>query len=144
MAPFPGMYLLQRSFIMRHLILIVGQILLELISLDYSDTFMAASGTQAEEVRLRSMKDNWGKYILITEGSVPLGSPGYCTIAGKSAKQVFDEAARGPPLLSHGGNCASSGCIRVLIPTRPKQNRFTKSYPGNLLSTCKDVLLLQM
>ena len=45
---------------------LVGQILLELISLDYSDTFMAASGTQAEEVRLRSMKDNWGKYIPVS------------------------------------------------------------------------------
>ena len=30
---------------------LVGQILLEMISLDYSDTLMAASGFQAEEVR---------------------------------------------------------------------------------------------
>ena len=74
---------------------LVGQILLEMISLDYSDTLMAASGFQAEEVRTRSMKENWGKYIMIVEGSIPLGNPGYCTIAGHSAKQVFDEAAHG-------------------------------------------------
>ena len=43
---------------------LVGQILLEMISLDYSDTLMAASGFQAEEVRTRSMKENWGKYIM--------------------------------------------------------------------------------
>ena len=60
---------------------LVGQILLEMISLDYSDTLMAASGEQAEAVRAESMKNNYGKYILIVEGSVPLGSPGYCTIA---------------------------------------------------------------
>lgn len=63
---------------------LVGQILLEMISLDYSDTLMAASGFQAEEVRTRSMKENWGKYIMIVEGSIPLGNPGYCTIAGHS------------------------------------------------------------
>ena len=56
---------------------LVGQILLEMISLDYSDTLMAASGFQAEEVRTRSMKENWGKYIMIVEGSIPLGNPGY-------------------------------------------------------------------
>ena len=74
---------------------LVGQILLEMISLDYSDTLMAASGEQAEAVKAESMKKNYGKYILIVEGSIPLGSPGYCTIAGRSAKQVFDESAAG-------------------------------------------------
>lgn len=69
---------------------LVGQILLEMISLDYSDTLMAAAGEQAEEVRHQAMKDNYGHYIMIVEGSVPLGSPGYCTIAGRDAKSIFD------------------------------------------------------
>lgn len=116
---------------------LVGQILLELISLDYSDTFMAASGTQAEEVRLRSMKDNWGKYILITEGSVPLGSPGYCTIAGKSAKQVFDEAAEGATAIIAWGNCASSGCIQGAYPNP------TKTKPIHQIISGKPVINVQ-
>ena len=95
---------------------LVGQILLEMISLDYSDTLMAASGFQAEEVRTRSMKENWGKYIMIVEGSIPLGNPGYCTIAGHSAKQVFDEAAHGASAIIAWGNCASSGCIQGAYP----------------------------
>jgi len=77
---------------------------------------MAASGFQAEEVRTRSMKENWGKYIMIVEGSIPLGNPGYCTIAGHSAKQVFDEAAHGASAIIAWGNCASSGCIQGAYP----------------------------
>ena len=92
---------------------LVGQILLEMISLDYSDTLMAASGFQAEEVRTRSMKENWGKYIMIVEGSIPLGNPGYCTIAGHSAKQVFDEAAHGASAIIAWGNC----CLLYTSPS---------------------------
>ena len=96
-----------------------------MISLDYSDTLMAASGFQAEEVRTRSMKENWGKYIMIVEGSIPLGNPGYCTIAGHSAKQVLglDEAAHGASAIIAWGNCASSGCIQEEAFTRTRQIR---------------------
>ena len=62
------------------------------------------------------MKENWGKYIMIVEGSIPLGNPGYCTIAGHSAKQVFDEAAHGASAIIAWGNCASSGCIQGAYP----------------------------
>ena len=76
-----------------------------MISLDYSDTLMAAAGEQAEEVRHQAMKDNYGHYIMIVEGSIPLGSPGYCTIAGRDAKSIFDEGAAGAagPLPAAGG-----------------------------------------
>lgn len=50
------------------------------------------------------------------EGSIPLGNPGYCTIAGHSAKQVFDEAAHGASAIIAWGNCASSGCIQGAYP----------------------------
>ncbi len=101
---------------------LVGQILFDMISLDYCETFMAASGHQAEEVRRRSMKENWGKYILIIEGSVPLGDPGYCTIGGQSAQQIFEEAAQGAETIIAWGNCASSCCIQGAHPnpTRTK------------------------
>lgn len=99
---------------------IVGQILLEMISLDYSDTLMAASGFQAEAVKTESIKNNYGKYIMIVEGAIPTGSPGYCTIAGKSAKQEFDEGAAGAEAIIAWGNCASSGCIQRARPNPTK------------------------
>ena len=119
---------------------LVGQILLEMISLDYSDTLMAASGFQAEEVRTRSMKENWGKYIMIVEGSIPLGNPGYCTIAGHSAKQVFDEAAHGASAIIAWGNCASSGC-KELTRTRQIRNPYIKLSLVNRSLTFRAALL---
>ena len=110
---------------------LVGQILLEMISLDYSDTLMAASGFQAEEVRERSMKANWGKYIMIVEGSIPLGNPGYCTIAGHSAKQIFERPHKGQAPLSHGGTAPRRGACKAHIPTRLTRSLCIKSSRGN-------------
>src|SRR5512139_1975314 len=48
----------------------------DMISLDYQETLMAAAGHQAEEARQKAMQDNAGKYLLIIDGSVPLGVGG--------------------------------------------------------------------
>jgi hydrogenase small subunit len=46
---------------------------------------MAAAGHQAEEALHNAMKENAGKYLLIIDGSIPLGLDGaYSCIAGKS------------------------------------------------------------
>lgn len=116
---------------------LVGQILLEMISLDYSDTLMAASGFQAEAVREQSMLANKGKYIMIVEGAVPLGNPGYCTIAGRSAKEVFDEGAKYAEAIIAWGNCASSGCIQAARPNP------TEARPVHRLISGKPVINVQ-
>ena len=74
--------------------------------------------------------EHFGKYILIVEGSVPLGSPGYCTIAGRSAKQVFDESAAGAEAIIAWGNCASSGCIQHARPNPTKTEPVHKIFSG--------------
>ena len=109
---------------------LVGQILLEMISLDYSDTLMAAAGEQAEEVRHQAMKNNYGHYIMIVVVLVPLGSPGYCTIAGRDAKSIFDEGAAGAEAIIAWGNCASSGCIQHAYPNPTKTEPVHKIYSG--------------
>ena len=72
---------------------IVADIILDNISLDYTETLMAASGHQAEAAKHATMEKYYGEYILCVEGSVPLGADGvYCTIAGKTAKDQLIEA----------------------------------------------------
>ncbi|MGL4292302.1 MAG: hydrogenase small subunit [Bacteroidales bacterium] len=95
---------------------VVEQVLLEMISLDYTDTLMAAAGAQATAVEQQVIKENYGKYILLVEGAVPLGNPGFCTIGGKSALDVLHEAAAGAKAIIAWGNCASSGCIQHARP----------------------------
>ena len=109
---------------------IVENILFDLIALEYDDTLMAAAGTNAEDLRAEAIKKNYGEYLMVVEGAVPLGNAGYCTIAGKSAKQVFDEGAKGAKAIIAWGNCASSGCIQAAKPNSTGAMPVHKLHPG--------------
>ena len=76
------------------------------------------------------MKKTNGKDCLIVEGSIPWGSPGYCTIAVRSAKQVFDERAAGAEAIIVWGNCASSGCIQRARPNPTETEPVHKIFSG--------------
>lgn len=96
---------------------IVADILLDKISLDYTETLMAASGTQAEEALKNTMTKYKGQYILCVEGSVPLGANGvYCMIGGKTSLQILEEAAEGAAAIIAWGSCASNGCVQSAKP----------------------------
>lgn len=96
---------------------LVADIIFDTLSLDYTETLQAASGFQAEKTRDETMKNNQGKYILLVEGSIPLGGDGaYCMIGGKSSEQILKEAAEGAAAIIAWGSCASNGCIQAAKP----------------------------
>ena len=96
---------------------IVADILLDKISLDYNETLMAASGTQAEAALRNTMAKYKGKYLLCVEGSVPLGADGvYCMIGGKTSLQILEEVAEGAAAIIAWGSCASNGCVQSAKP----------------------------
>lgn len=96
---------------------IVADILLDKISLDYTETLMAASGVQAEEAMKHTMEKYKGEYILCVEGSVPTGADGvYCMIGGKTSLQILEEAAAGAKAVIAWGSCASNGCVQAARP----------------------------
>jgi hydrogenase small subunit len=96
---------------------IVADIIFDTLSLDYTETLMAASGKQAEKARDDAMKNNKGKYILLVEGSIPMAGEGaYCMIGGKSAEQILREAADGAAAIIAWGSCASNGCVQSAKP----------------------------
>lgn len=96
---------------------IVADILLDKISLDYTETLMAASGFQAEEAMKNTMTKYKGEYILCVEGSVPTGADGvYCMIGGKTSLQILQEAAAGAKAVITWGSCASNGCVQSARP----------------------------
>ena len=41
------------------------------------------------------MEENNGEYILVVDGSIPLGNPGFSTIAGISNQSMLMETAKG-------------------------------------------------
>jgi len=96
---------------------IVADIILDTVSLDYTETLMAASGHQAEAAKHDTMEKYKGEYILCVEGSVPMGENGvFCTIAGKTALDHLKEAAEGAKAIIAWGSCACNGCVQAAYP----------------------------
>ncbi|HCX32384.1 MAG TPA: hydrogenase 2 small subunit [Rhodocyclaceae bacterium] len=86
------------------------KLILDVISLDYHETLMAAAGHQAEAARKASMQANKGKYILVVEGAIPVRDGGiYCKVGGRKAIDLVRECAADAAAVIAIGSCASWG-----------------------------------
>ena len=95
----------------------IGDLVLDLVSLDYQHTLMAGAGAAVEKALADSMAANKGKYVLIVTGSVPLNDGGiYCTIGGRPAKEIVEEAARDAAAVIAVGACAHWGSVQAARP----------------------------
>jgi len=96
---------------------IVSDIVLDKVSLDYTETLQAAAGRQAEEALHATMAKYKGEYLMLVEGSVPTEEEGiYCCIGGRTALDIVNDAARGAKAIVAWGSCASYGCIQAASP----------------------------
>lgn len=86
------------------------------ISLDYQHTLQAAAGDAAEHAREQAMKDNYGKYLVVVDGSIPLGDPGYSTIAGVSNLDMLHETVAGAAAVIAVGTCSAYGGLPMADP----------------------------
>ena len=91
-------------------------LILQMISLDYHHTLQAASGEAAEQAREQAMEAHKGDYLLVVDGSIPLGHPGYSTIAGISNQEMLVKAAQGAKAIIAVGTCAAFGGIAQAHP----------------------------
>jgi hydrogenase small subunit len=95
----------------------VGHLILDVISLDYHETLMAASGAQAEAALRSAMEENAGKYVLVVEGSIPTRDDGvFMQLAGRPAIQVAKEVAAQAAAVIAIGSCASWGGVPSADP----------------------------
>lgn len=93
----------------------VADVVLDLLSVDYHETIMAAAGHQAEEARDATLAK--GGHIVVVEGSVPLGAGGgYCTIGGRSAEQLLKLATRNAAAVINVGSCSAYGGLPAASP----------------------------
>ena len=96
---------------------IVADVVLDLLSLDYTQTLQAAAGVQAEKCLDDTVKKYPGQYILLVEGAVPMKDGGiYCTIAGRTAKDILEQTSEHAAAIIAWGSCASNGCIQAANP----------------------------
>jgi NiFe hydrogenase small subunit HydA len=91
----------------------VAQLILETLSLDYNETVMAASGTQAEEILSQALKQ--GDYFLIIEGGIPTRK-GYGMIARREMLDIGKEFAAKAKAVIAVGSCATWGGVPAGTP----------------------------
>lgn len=95
----------------------IGDLVLDLISLDYQHTLMAAAGDASEAALQAAMDENSGEYILIVTGSVPLEEDGiYLTIGGRTGREILEEAAENAAVIFAVGACAHFGSVQAASP----------------------------
>jgi hydrogenase small subunit len=95
----------------------LGELILDLISLDYHETLFAAAGSQAEEALKTAMQQNEGKYVCVVEGAIPWKENGiYCKIGGRTAVEIVNEVAGKAAVVIAIGSCASWGGIPSADP----------------------------
>jgi len=95
----------------------VADIVLDVLSVDYHETIMAAAGHQAEEALAKVVEEKPGAYIVVVEGSIPTGANGvYCTVGGRSAVDIAREVCGGAAATIAIGTCAAFGGIPAAAP----------------------------
>ncbi len=91
-------------------------LIFDAISLDYHHTLQAAAGEAAEAARKAAMKEHRGRYLLVVDGSIPLGNPGFSTIAGVSNLDMLQETAADAAAIIAVGTCAAYGGLPHAAP----------------------------
>jgi len=93
----------------------LASLILDLISLDYHETLMAAAGEQAEKSLETALKGR--DYILVVEGAIPTKNGGiYCKIGGKTALEILKKCAEEALAIISIGTCASFGGVQSADP----------------------------
>ncbi len=114
----------------------VDNLVLDMISLDYSETLCVAAGHQVEAALHQSVKANKGKFILVVEGSVPLAEDGiYCKIAGKNALDIIKEIGPQAAATVSMGSCASWGGVQSTYPNPTQATGIADIYKMNNIAT---------
>ncbi len=99
----------------------VAQLVIEILSLNYHETIMAAAGKQAEQNLDDVVATLPGKYVAIVEGSIPTAENGvYCTIAGRTALDIVNRVTKSAAVTIAVGDCAWDGGFVSLGPTQGK------------------------
>jgi [NiFe] hydrogenase small subunit len=95
----------------------MDELVLELISLEYHETIMAAAGKQAEEQLHGAVKKYDGKFICVVEGAIATKyNGGYGKIGGRSFLEIGKEICTRAAAVICIGSCSSFGNIPAAAP----------------------------
>jgi len=95
----------------------VDELVLEVLSIEYHETIMAAAGQQAEDQLQMAMKKYKGQYICVVEGSIATKyNGGYGKIAGRTFLEIAQEVVPNALATIAIGACACYGGVPAAKP----------------------------
>jgi ferredoxin hydrogenase small subunit/hydrogenase small subunit len=93
-----------------------GELVLEMLSVEYHESVMAASGHAAEALLRRTVESGRG-YVCVIEGAVPTNQGGlHGKVGGRTMLSVFSEVASRARAVIALGSCASFGGVQAAAP----------------------------
>jgi hydrogenase small subunit len=88
----------------------IAQIVLDILSINYIETIMMATGADADRALKETAEANAGKFIMIYEGTVMTGLDGNTLrVAGEPSLKIIDEIAPKAAAIVAVGSCAVDG-----------------------------------
>jgi len=95
----------------------VDELVLEILSIEYHETIMAASGQQAEDQLHMAMKKYNGKFICVVEGAIATAHEGgYGKISGRTFLEIAKDVCPKAAAVIAIGACATYGGIPSAKP----------------------------
>lgn len=95
----------------------IDELVMDILSIEYHETIMAASGHQAEENLRNAVEKYKGKFICVVEGSIPTKYNGaYGKIGGKTFLEIAQNVCPKAAAVICMGSCASFGGIPAAAP----------------------------
>ena len=95
----------------------VDELVVELLSIEYHETIMAAAGHQAEEALQTAVKKYKGKFICVVEGAIATKYNGaYGKIGGRTFLEIGKEVTSQAAAVVCMGTCSSFGGIQAAKP----------------------------
>ena len=92
-------------------------IILDVLSVDYHETIMAAAGDQAEENLHKAITENKGKYVCVIEGAIPTKNNGaYGMVGGRTMMEIAKEVTKDALAVICIGTCATYGGVQAAAP----------------------------
>ena len=95
----------------------VDELILDVLSVDYHETIMAAAGHQAEENLHKAITENKGKYVCVIEGGIPTKNNGaYGLIGGRTMLDIGATVTKDALATICIGTCSSFGGVQAAKP----------------------------
>ncbi|MFC1883241.1 hydrogenase small subunit [Thermodesulfobacteriota bacterium] len=95
----------------------IDELVLEVLSIEYHETIMAAAGQQAEDNLHAAVKKHSGKFICVVEGAVATKFDGaYGKIGGKTFLEIANNVCKQALATICIGSCSSFGGVQAAKP----------------------------